>query len=135
MPRLRRALRLLEGLGDEVEHVKFEARRALRDLGACGCAKWDVAADAAAEWTCKVCTKARKRQAERDLSRGLTSHKLNLLSRSDLLVAAGCYRGQQAAAKASARAGARAAKRHRAQGDENKPPPNTLAACDTPPSR
>ena len=55
VPRLRQALRLLEGLGDEIEHVKFEVRRALRDLGACGCAKWD----AAAERTCKSCTIAR----------------------------------------------------------------------------
>ena len=36
VPRLREVLRLLEGLGGEVEHVKFEARRALRNLGACG---------------------------------------------------------------------------------------------------
>ena len=128
VPRLREVLRLLEGLGGEVEHVKFEARRALRNLGACGCDKWDAAEGR----KCEACAKARKRQAARDLSRGLTSHKLSLLSRSDLLVAAGCCRGQQAAAKASARADARAAKRHRAQDDEHKPPPNTLAACDTP---
>ena len=43
VPRLREVLRLLEGLGGVVEHVKFEARRALRNPGACGCDKWGAA--------------------------------------------------------------------------------------------